>query len=413
MKPRADTHRKKSPTSRFFKMRIKGPTQSSVDSEETLSEVDIEKLNIRYALIVVFISTGLVFLLNQVRALSKFINQALIYDEVVTIGLTLSQIAEGIILAAFVPISIFVIYYLLFFIRKSKIKTEKIERAYSYVLIYLVHSIFLLLCAFLSYIVYMVDTEYYWLGALIGAIIYTFTINSIVSMITFEPQYKKRSFVYVLLISVITASTLIPRLDLYNSFSTIKFNKDTYISSEDQVAIAKTTGVPTEIYICPIYECDGSETDNRKLFSPYPVFRLVDSETNIIIDLNNASITSGQYELFVKKQKNNFTIATKTYTAKFTYIFSDLSIEAREQYFQKYLVQFNELNQRPNHEEYIRTLELFTNVIRDNSYYINHNIIENEGEQFKQTLSEYGVKLLIKLYNDPALNLHFNPTIYT
>ncbi|MFD0672658.1 hypothetical protein [Cohnella sp. GCM10027633] len=376
-----------------------GAKQVSIDTNSSLAEND--KLNFKYSIITILVVSSLVYILKLLSGLEKQLFLDSQYDFISRWNFIL-HFGEAMFISAFIPVGVFIINFVFYFVPNSTITTRKLEIAYSRVIFYLMYCI---LCVLIIIPVIVINTSK---NLQVYSILFYSSLIATVPIIIIKKvtreSFLHRGYIKYLVVGYIILIIFSLKSFYYDYFPSLRLEKGIYYSSVDKTALATFNGNASGGFLCPLYQCD-KDTSNGILLDRFDEDT---SKTTFIINLTDPRITSGTYEVIVhyynsiqfsdQKQTNN----DKKLSRKLQYVFDGETADERKQYFMKFIYRiiWNNSRDNPNYHKIITALNDFSSLIEKNNFYISNEIAKNEAKVISNMLPEQSKKIFHDLIRD-------------
>ena len=406
---------------KWFFHKDKQKNISEAASEEALP---IEgKLNYQYSIITILVVTGLLYILNLLTQLEKQLFMDSQYNFYVIWNIIL-HIGEAMFISALIPVGIFVISFIFYFVPNSNYSFRKLEISYSRAIIYLIYCLICTLSLIPAFVLTYIEinqTILISLLVLVSLIIVVIPLF-IIKRITKEPALQKGYFKY-LIVGLLILILFITKPFYQDLIPSLTLDRNIYYSSEDKTVLATFEGNAIGGFLCPRYNCLDNPDEGILLDSYHD--SADPSKTTFVVDLTDPAITAGTFEIKVYYQSmlsfsgskieiskealasDNKSWYQKSLTRDFHYVFDGETPEERKQYYMKYMNRINSTLTRdhPDLPKINEALHSFTNVMEQSNFYISEDIVKNEVKQLQDILPEHAKEILAELQTDSVFRI--------
>lgn len=352
-----------------------------------------EKINYIYSIITALVVSGLLYILKLLVGLEKqlFIDSQYKLNEIWNLSL---YIGEAMFISAFIPVGIFMITFVFYFVSSSNISMKKLENSYSRAIFYLIYCTLFTLCIIPAFVLayYGENSTSIFFQIVSAILVSVFIPQKIIRTVTKEQTLRKGYFIY-LFFGLVFLLILITKPLFKDMVPSLTVEKSIYFSSEDKIVLATFEGNAIEGFLCPVNKCL-DKPDEGILLDSY-LQAGVASRSTFIVNLSDPNITTGTYEIRVyyqsdlpiiggsrraDQQLDNKKWYENSISRKFHYIFDGQTTDDRKQYFMKYINRMK-MNLKRDDPDYLKLNEeilKFVTVMEQNEYYISEDIDMNE-----------------------------------
>lgn len=414
---RVEAHKRK----KWFSHNEKQNNNSDAASEEALPING--RLNYQYSIITILVVTGLLLVLKLLTRLEKQLFWDSQYNFYELWNMILN-IGEAMFISALIPVGIFIISFIFYFVPNSNFTFKRLEISYSRAIIYLIYCLICTLSLIPAFVLIYFDMNQTFIIPLIVVVSLVIVIFPlfIIKRITKEPALQK-GYIKYLLVGLVILISFIAKPYYKDLFPSLTLDRNIYYSSEDTTVLATFEGKAIGGFLCPRYGCSDNP-DEGILLERYND-SADPSKTTFIVDLTDPEITAGTYEIKVYYRSklsfsgNKIEFSSedlslddnswyqKSLTRNIHYVFDGKTPEERKQYYMKYMNRINMTITRDNPDLPLmnEALRTFTNVMEQSNFYISEDILNNEIKKLNDILPKPANEILLDLQSDSVFHI--------